>query len=104
MSSKYANDAIEQAVTTAERIEDMDSVEDLDILEHRISASLDGTAREVVAVLTTGGPHVEVNLSTGTVTARWGGDSHTTHVDADAVLGAAEDWALTLWETAEPKR
>jgi len=85
------NDITEYVVDEAKRIEDMDSYEQLEPLEVKVECSLDGTVREIVCVLTVGGPHVEVNVTNGTVTGYWGGDSHTTHVNNDSVLDVAHD-------------
>jgi len=81
------DDLTEYVVNTAKRIENMDSIEDYDDpLDVRIVASLDGTVREVITVESTGGPHIEINATKGTVSGSWGSDTHTTHVNNDDVL------------------
>jgi hypothetical protein len=89
---------IDRVVDTAKRIEAMEDPDELDVLEVTVDASLDGTARAFTAVLTTGGPQIEVNVSKGTVTGYWASERHTTHVDNDDVLDALEFRYQGLWE------
>lgn len=46
-------------------------------LDIRVECSFDGTVREVTLIITVGGPHIEIDLSSGTVRGHWGGDSHS---------------------------
>jgi len=86
------NDNItDEVVSTAECIEDMDSFEDLDPLEVKVISSLDHQVREIILVLTVGGPHIEVNVSNGTVSGSWGSESHTTHVNNESLLDHLHD-------------
>lgn len=89
------NLAVDQAVSTAERIEDTDSMDDLDPLDVKVEVSLgtrEPTISSVVLVLTTGGPHVELNASRGTVSVFWGGDYHTVHVNNEALCDEIHDF------------
>lgn len=93
------NDLItDEVVSTAERIEDMDSFEELEPLEVEIVSNLQGDVKEVVLVLTVGGPYIEVNATNDTVSGSWGGDTHTTHVNNEAVLDAADNHYTRLFE------
>jgi len=87
------NDNItDEVIDTVERIENMDSHHDMDPLEVKVTCLLDGTVREIVCVLTVGGPHIEVNVSNGTVFGAWGGESHTVPImdsDTEAMLDSA---------------
>lgn len=85
------NEISEYVAREAERIEEMDNPDELDFLDAELSVSIDGDVREVTLILTVGGPYVEVNATKGTIFGTWGGNKHTTHVDADGVLGAIED-------------
>jgi len=85
----FDNWATDRAVSTAERIEQMDDPDELidEPLDVTVCRSLStGTITDVTLILGTGGPHVECNVSRGTVTVSWGSDRHTTHVCNDAVL------------------
>jgi len=92
-------DITEEVVSTAKRIESYDNPDDLDPLEVKVEASLDGTVREFIAVLGTGGPHIEVRLSDGVVKGYWGGDKHTTHVRNDIVLDTLFERYKVHWES-----
>lgn len=87
----------DQVVATAERIEDMTDPDELDPLEVRVDASLDGTPRSFTAVLGTGGPHIEVDVTNGTVRGYWGTDKDTTHVNNDEVLAALDERYARHW-------
>ncbi len=63
----------DEVVSKAEDLEEIDGVDDIDPLEVYFEVSSDGTVREVIAVLTTGGPHLEVRLFSGVVDGSWGG-------------------------------
>lgn len=80
MAQTMTNDITEKVVNTAKRWENEHDVCDIDPLDVKIKADLDGTLREVIFVMTIGGPRIEVNVTKGTVTGSWGGDSHTTHI------------------------
>lgn len=79
----------DRVVSTAERLEDLDSyqhfVDDERPLDVEYTVSSRGDVKEVTVVLATGGPHIEVDCLSGTVSGYWGGDKHTTHVRSDAV-------------------
>lgn len=92
------NSITQRVVDTAERLEEYDSIEDIDFLERKYECSHDGTVREVTLVLTTGGPQIEVNCISGTVSGFWSGESHTTHVESIAVDTAGDYYARVFEE------
>lgn len=80
---------IDQVVSTAERLEDYENhdyfVDDENPLSIEYTVSSRGDVREVTVVLATGGPHIEVDCFSGVVRGSWASDTHTTHVDSEAV-------------------
>lgn len=88
----------EEVVATAKRIEALEDPFELEPLEVKVEASLDGTPRNIILVLTVGGPHIEVNATRGVVDGYWGGRSHSCHVNADLVLDELDDYYSTYWE------
>lgn len=92
----------ERVVQTAEDLEELTDPDAINYLEAKVSASLDGTLREVTVVLETGGPQIEVNTTQGKVHGFWGGESHTTHVNSEAVV-ALDDRLSRQWEHADPE-
>mgnify|MGYP006290770177 CR=1 FL=1 len=87
--------AAEKAGETAERIENTDSMDELDPLDVKVELSLgsrEPTVSSVMLVLTVGGPHVELNATNGTVSVSWGGDHHTTHVNNEALCDEIHDF------------
>lgn len=65
--------------------DDRDGDDLYEVLEHRYTVTDRGDVREVTAVVTTGGPHIEVECLSGIVAGSWGGESHRCHVDSDQV-------------------
>lgn len=92
----------QEVLSTAERIEDEmdDPFDDLDPLEVKVEARIDGRLSEVIIVLTTGGPHIEVALYAGRVDGYWGGDEHSVPImdeDAEDKLTALADHYERYW-------
>ena len=90
-------DIIGYTVRAAERLESIDSYEELNILEVNYEVNERAGVTGVKLVLTVGGPDVRVNALSGTVRGAWGGDTHTTHFDSDVV----EEYARMLADTFE---
>lgn len=92
---------VDEVVSTAKRLEEMD-IEDFEssgeVLDVKLTVFLNGTVRKVVLVLTTGGPHIELNVSNGTVTGHWGSDSHTTHMDNEQLCDYLHERYTELFE------
>jgi len=59
-------------------------------LDVNATVSLHGTIKDVTLVVATGGPHIEVNLSRGTVVGYWGNDEYTTPFRESDATKAAE--------------
>ena len=78
-------DIIGYTVRAAERLEGIDTVDELGILEVNYTVNESVGVTGVELVLTVGGPDVRVNALSGTVRGAWGGDTHTTHFDSDVV-------------------
>ena len=78
-------DIIGYTVRAAERLETIDTAEELNILEVNYTVNESAGVTGVELVLTVGGPDVRVNALSGTVRGAWGGDTHTTHFDSDVV-------------------
>ena len=85
-------DIIGYTVRAAERLETIDTAEELGILEVNYTVNESAGVTGVELVLTVGGPDVRVNALSGTVRGAWGGDTHTTHFDSDVV----EEYARML--------
>ena len=79
-------------VRQAERLESIDDIDQLGILEvnHTVNERVGVTGVEFV--LTVGGPDVRVDALSGRVRGSWGGDTHTTHFNSDVV----EEYARML--------
>ena len=84
-------------VRVTERLESIDSMDEMNILEVNYDVNERAGVTGVELVLTVGGPDVRVNALSGTVRGAWGGDTHTTHFDSDVV----EDYAQMLADTFE---
>jgi len=78
-------DIIGYTVRAAERLEGIDSVDEMNILEVNYEVNERVGVTGVELVLTVGGPDMRVNALVGTVTGSWGGDTHTTHFDSEVV-------------------
>ena len=85
-------DIIGYTVSAAERLETINTAEELSILEVNYTVNESAGVTGVELVLTVGGPDVRVNALSGTVRGAWGGDTHTTHFDSDVV----EEYARML--------
>lgn len=93
----------DSVMSTVERIENDidDPFEQLDPLEVKVEADIDGSVNEIIAVLSTGGPHIEVALYSGRVDGYWGGDEHSAPImdeDAENLLIELADYYLDHWE------
>lgn len=93
---------VDEVLSTVKRIEDeMKSHHELDPLEVKVEASIDGDISEIIAVLTTGGPHIEVALYAGRVDGYWGGEEHSAPImdeDAETLLTHLADLYKRDWE------
>lgn len=85
-------DIIGYTVRAAERAEQIDTVDELNILEVNYDVNERAGVTGVELVLTVGGPDIRVNALSGTVRGAWGGDTHRTHFDS----GTVEEYARML--------
>lgn len=101
------DDVVSIAKSLEEKYEDWDA-EDYDefmqgILDFELTVNLDGDVREVVAIWTTGGPHIELNLTKGRVDGYWSGNEWSTHCNAD-IFDAVEDSIVDQFEASRSHR
>lgn len=89
----------ERVVSTAERLEELDEdagsralIDELDPLEAEYVVSGSGYVKEVTLVLSTGGPHIEVNLTKARVDGYWGGEEHSVPVFNERPLDELDDF------------
>lgn len=89
------------AAREAEALEDFDGDFEANpltgdnIVSVSADVSTDGTVRDISVGFNTGATRITVELFAGRLTAGAGGETHTTHVDAEeseAVLAARETW------------
>lgn len=101
----HMDESLEQirdyTVSTAESLEEYDD-DDYDeflegILEFKLTVGLEGTVSEVVAIWTTGGPHIELNLTKGRVDGYWDGEEWATHCDCE-LFELAESYAIDMYK------
>ena len=85
MAHRSESEIVGRTVQQAERLESIDDVEQLNILEVNYTVSPTVGVKGVELVLTVGGPDIRVNALNGTVRGAWGGDTHTTHFDSEVV-------------------
>jgi len=91
------DDLTDHVVRTAERMESFDdpfnAIDELQPLDVTAEVSLSSDSyRNITLTVATGGPRIEINVSRGTVSGYWGGDSHTTHFDNEAVADELHDY------------
>jgi hypothetical protein len=97
-----SQELINEAVTdAAERLEGYDSPEEVDALDVKVVASLDGDVREIHLILTTGGPHIELNATNCTVAGSWGGSTHNTHVNNEDLCNRLHDRYAEIFRARE---
>jgi hypothetical protein len=89
---------VDRVVNAANRWGEYNSIHDADWLDVKVVAGIDGEAREFILVTTTGGPHIEVNVTRGVVKGNWGSNSHSTSIrDNDDTLARMDEYFRMLW-------
>ncbi len=78
-------DIIGYTVRQAEYLEQIDSAEELNILDVNYTVNERSGVTGVELVLTVGGPDIRVEALNSVVRGSWGGDRHRTHFDSDVV-------------------
>jgi hypothetical protein len=89
-SITMSEDLTQHVVSTAERLEDIDEPQDLSILSTDYTVTQSGYVSEVTITVTTGGPHIEADLLSQTVSGYWAGNEHTTHYHSDMLRSFGE--------------
>jgi hypothetical protein len=79
--------------TVAERLESDQTLQQMDVLEHTYDVTDDGRVTEVRAVLTVGGPHIEVECLAGVVVGHWSGESHRYGIESESVSAYGQERA-----------
>jgi len=76
---------VDRVNRTAEGLNADDRIQDKDILEIKYEVSESGTVTEVIAVLTVGGPHIEVECLRGVVSGQWSGETFRRGIESQEV-------------------
>jgi len=79
------SDIVGRTVRQAEYLEDIDSVDEIDILEVNYTVSGQVGVTGVELVLCVGGPDIRANAFSGNVRGSWAGETHTTHFESEIV-------------------
>jgi hypothetical protein len=69
----------------AEDLEGDETLREMSILEIKYEVSERGDVTEVIAVLTVGGPHIEVECLRGVVAGQWSGESFRRGIESEEV-------------------
>jgi len=69
----------------AEDLEGDETLREMSILEKKYLVSERGDVTEVIAVLTVGGPHIEVECLRGVVAGQWSGESFRRGIESEEV-------------------
>lgn len=87
----------DRVVAKAQDIEDMDNpADELDPLEFTVEADFDGRVKEIYAVLSTGGPKIELALFAGRVDGYWSSESHSAPIMDEETEGQLQAWGEFL--------
>ena len=82
------NQAAERAVAVADRLEEMNDPNDLDVIESHTTVTGGGQITDVELTLATGDPHITVGVYHATVTCTSANETHTAHWNNDALRAA----------------
>jgi len=69
----------------AEDLEGDETLREMSILEIKYEVTESGDVTEVIAVLTVGGPHIEVECLRGVVAGQWSGESFRRGIESEEV-------------------
>ena len=69
----------------AEGLNGDERIKSKDILEIKYEVTESGTVTEVIAVLTVGGPHIEVECLRGVVSGQWSGETFRRGIESEEV-------------------
>jgi len=76
---------VDRVRTVAEGLNADDRIQDKDILEIKYEVTESGDVTEVIAVLTVGGPHIEVECLRGVVAGQWSGETFRRGIESEEV-------------------
>jgi hypothetical protein len=76
---------VDRVRTVAEGLNADDRIQEKDILEIKYEVTESGTVTEVIAVLTVGGPHIEVECLRGVVAGQWSGETFRRGIESEDV-------------------
>ena len=79
------SEIVGRTVRQAERLEEIDSIDEVDIHEVNYTVSSYDCVTGVELVLTVGGPDIRIEALNGTIRGAWGGDTHITHFDSRVI-------------------
>jgi len=90
---------MDKVVSTAKRIENIESEDEFEPVEVQFVVGLNGTVQEVIAITATGGPHIEANLTTGSVHGRGYSNRHRTHFKRTDTIDCIEEFYRGLFKS-----
>ena len=95
MAMKHNSEAdiVGYTVRQAQRLENIDSPDEMHILDVTYTVTGDGKVTGVQFLMTMGGPNITVNALRNTVHGSWGGNTHTTDFTRDGVTDYARELA-----------
>jgi hypothetical protein len=76
---------VDRVRTVAKGLNTDDRIQDKDILEIKYEVTESGDVTEVIAVLTVGGPHIEVECLRGVVAGQWSGETFRRGIESQEV-------------------
>ncbi len=79
------SEIVGRTVRQAKRLEEIDSIDEINILEVNYTVSSYGCVTGVELVLTVGGPDIRVEALNGTIRGAWEGDTHITRFDSQVI-------------------
>ena len=86
-------DIVGYTVREAERLENIEDPDQLDILDVQFMVTTDCKVLGVQFTMTVGGPNITVNALQETVYGSWAGDTHQTHYRSEVVRDYANELA-----------
>jgi len=76
---------VDRVNNVVEGLEGDETLQEMDILEIKYEVNERGDVTEVFAVLTVGGPHIEVECYRGVVSGQWASESYRRGVESEDV-------------------
>ena len=79
------SEIVGRTVRQAQRLEEIENIDELSILEVNYTVSSYDCVTGVELVLTVGGADIRIEALNGTIRGAWGGDTHITHFDSQVI-------------------